>query len=142
MLSFDLSIIDLVLAIAVAILLILHLSTNQTTKKESLTKKSKTAFLPDQRKLYFSRLMPNLPSLILIALGSITLVWVGWLIWYDATTWGHIKSFALIFFSSRTGEAIGLGIGMKIFDYFLLGLALSLSGLFIFLRRRILFARV
>jgi len=33
-------------------------------------------------------------------------------------------------------EVIGLGIGMKAIYYFLIGLALFLSGLIIFLRRR------
>jgi ABC-type Mn2+/Zn2+ transport system permease subunit len=55
------------------------------------------------------------------------------------TTWG--KDIASIFFSARTGEACSLGIGMKIFDYFLIGVASPLLGLFILLRKRILFSR-
>jgi len=81
------------------------------------------------------RLLPNLASLLLIAFGSVILLWVGWLTWYDITTWG--KDIAFIFFGSRTGEAIGLGIGMIVLDYFLIGLALPLAGYIIFLRRRI-----
>ncbi|UCH69968.1 MAG: hypothetical protein JSV29_06985 [Candidatus Bathyarchaeota archaeon] len=76
----------------------------------------------------------NLPSLFLTALGSIILVWIGWLAWYDMTTWG--KDIALIFFGSRTGEAINLGIGMRLIYYLLLGLMLLLLGLLTFLRRR------
>jgi len=85
-------------------------------------------------KLDFSRLLPNLAGLFLVAFGSVILVWVGWLTWYDMTSWG--KDIALIFFGSRTGEAISLGIGMKVIYYFLIGLAFFLSGLVTFLRRQ------
>jgi len=78
--------------------------------------------------------LPNVAGLFLAASGSIILAWVGLLTWYDMTSWG--KDIALIFFGSRTGEAISLGIGMKVIYYFLVGLALLLSGLPTFLRRR------
>jgi len=80
-----------------------------------------------------SYLLTNLVSLVLVALGSYTLVWVGWLTWYDIITWG--KSLALIFFGSRTGEVISLGIGMTVIYYFLIGLALLLLGISIFRKR-------
>ena len=64
---------------------------------------------------------------LLIALGSIILVWVACLTWYDITIGG--KDVALIFFGSRTGELISLGIGIQIIHYLLIGLALQLSGL-------------
>ena len=86
-------------------------------------------------KLHLSRLLPNLAGLFLAAFGSITLAWVGQLTWYDMTTWS--KDVALVFFGSRTGEAISLGIDMKVIHYFLIGLALFISGLLILLRRRI-----
>jgi hypothetical protein len=60
-------------------------------------------------------------------LGSIILVWVACLTWYDITILG--KDVALIFFGSRTGEVISLGIGMHLIHYLLIGLALQLSGL-------------
>jgi hypothetical protein len=85
-------------------------------------------------RLRLSRLLPNLPSLFLAAFGSIILAWVGYLTWYDMTWWG--KDIALIFFGSRTGEAISLGIGMKVIHYLLIGLTLLLSGLLKFLRKR------
>ena len=85
-------------------------------------------------KLVFSRLLQNLAGLFLVAFGSVILVWVGWLTWYDMTSWG--KSIALIFFGSRTGEAISLGIGMKVIYYFLIGLALLLTGAVTFLRKQ------
>jgi len=79
-----------------------------------------------------SRLLLNSASLFLTAFGSIILGWVGWLTWHDVTVWG--KDIPLIFFGSRTGEAISLGIGMKVIHYFLIGLALLLSGLLTLLR--------
>jgi len=77
---------------------------------------------------------PNLVGSVLATFGSIILAWVGWLTWYDTTKWG--KSLALIFFGSRTGEAINLEIGMKVIYYLLIGSALLLSGIFTFLRKR------
>ena len=85
-------------------------------------------------KIDISHLLPNVAGLFLAASGSIILAWVGWLTWYDMTSWG--KNIALVFFESRTDEAISLGIGMKIIHYFLISLALLLSGLLTFLRRR------
>jgi len=93
------------------------------------------ALLEEAIESYLSRhLLSNLASLFLTAFGSTILAWVGWSTWYDITVWG--KDIALIFFGSRTGEAISLGIGMKLIHYFLIGLALLLSGLLTFLRRR------
>ena len=76
----------------------------------------------------------NLAGLFLTAFGSAILAWVGWLIWHDVTVWG--KDITLIFFGSRTGEPICLGIGMKVIYYFLISLTLLFSGLFTSLRRR------
>jgi len=89
-------------------------------------------------KLHLSFLLPNLVSLLLAGSGSIILVWVGWLTWYDLTVWGKAwnKDIALIFFGSRTGEAISLGVGMRVIYYFLISLALIMSGMFTFLRKR------
>ena len=66
-------------------------------------------------------------SLSLIALGTITLLWVGQLIWKDITYWN--KDLTLTFFGPRTGENISLGIGMKVVHYFFIGLVLLLPGL-------------
>jgi len=85
-------------------------------------------------KLHLGRLLPNLACLFLTAFGSIILAWVGWLTWYDVTTFG--KDVALVFFGSRTGEAVSLGIGMRVIYYFLIGSSLLLSGLLAFLLRR------
>jgi len=82
----------------------------------------------------FSHLFPNLVGLFLMAFGSFILTWIGWLTWYDMTSWD--KDIVLIFFGSRTGEAISLGIGMKVIYYFLTGLTLLLTGAVTFLRKQ------
>jgi hypothetical protein len=76
--------------------------------------------------LRHNRLM-NLAGAFSILSGSTILAWISWLTWYDMTTFG--KDIIAIFFGSRTGEAISLGIGMKVIYYFLIGLALVVSGL-------------
>jgi uncharacterized membrane protein YfcA len=78
-------------------------------------------------KLDLSRLLSNVAGLFLSASGLIILAWIGWLTWYDLTS--SSKDIALIFFGSRIGKAISLGIGMKLIHYFLTSLALLLSGL-------------
>lgn len=78
--------------------------------------------------------LSKVASLILIAFGSTILAWIGWLTWYDMTTWG--KDLALILFGSRTGEAISLGTGMKVIYYLLIGLTSLVIGLVTFVRRR------
>ena len=76
----------------------------------------------------------NLTGSFLTAFGLIILALVSCLTCYEMTMWG--KDITLIFFGSRTGETISLGIGMKVIYYFLIGLALFHSGLLTFLRRR------
>lgn len=76
----------------------------------------------------------NRASLLLIAIGSVILIYLGWLTWYDTTTWG--KNLFRIFFGSRTGESLDLGIGMRVVYYFVIGLALLLSGVITFAQRR------
>jgi hypothetical protein len=75
--------------------------------------------------------LSHLIGVLLTAFGSITLVWLGHLIWYDITVWG--KDISLILFGSRAGESISLGIGMIGLNYFLIGWALLLLGLVILL---------
>jgi hypothetical protein len=100
-------------------------------KMESFT----PAQLEEAAKLYFrSRLLPKLVSPLLAVLGSIILVWVGGLTFYDMTVWG--KDISLIFFGSRAGEVMSLGIGMRAIHYFVLGLVLLVSGFVIFFRRK------
>lgn len=81
------------------------------------------------------RLIPSLIILSLFASAVFILAWVGWLTWYDMTEWN--KDIGSIFFGVRTGEAISLGIGMRIVYYFAIGMSLLALGLFLFLRKRI-----
>jgi hypothetical protein len=81
-----------------------------------------------------TRFLLNLAGFLMTAFGSLILAFVSWVTWFDATTW-H-KDLALIFFGSRTGETISLGVGMKLIYYLLIGLVLFLTGLIIFLQRR------
>jgi hypothetical protein len=137
MTSFTLSAVDIVIAIAVSVLLILYITSNSRTEKETSYKKLNivpSAEVFARARTILSHLLPYLFNFFLITSGLIIMAWVGWLIWYDVTWWS--KDIFLIFFGSRTGETISLGIGMKIFDYFLIGLMPPLSGLAISSRRR------
>jgi hypothetical protein len=136
MISFNLSVADIVIAIAVSVLLILYITSNSRTEKKTSIKKPNPVHSAEvfaRAHTILSHLLPYSFNFLLITSGLIIMVWIGWLIWYDVTWWS--KDIFLIFFGSRTGEAISLGIGMKIFDYFLLGLILPLSGLVISSRR-------
>ena len=89
-------------------------------------------------KLGLSLLRPHLVFLSLVGSAALVLAWVGWLTWIDITVWN--KDIGAIFFGSRTGEAISLGIGMTVIHYFSIGMLLLASGLVLFLRKRILAA--
>ena len=88
-----------------------------------------------QPHLGLARLMPNLIILSLFASSVFILGWVGWLTWYDMTEWN--KDIGTIFFGARTGEALSLGMGMRIIYYFVIGMLLLASALFLVLRERI-----
>jgi uncharacterized membrane protein len=74
--------------------------------------------------------LSNPAGLVLTASGALILAWIGCLTWYDVTTWG--KDLVQIFFGSRTGEALSLGLGVKAIHYFLVGVALVFLGLLTF----------
>ena len=80
------------------------------------------------------RVLSNVPGFFLATLGSLTLAWVGQLTWHDITVWG--KDLVLVFFGSRTGESISLGIGMNVIHYFLIGLTLLFLGLLTSITKR------
>ena len=82
----------------------------------------------------FLRSVPNFIILSLIGLGAIILVWVGFITWNDISVWN--KDLGTIFFGSRTGEAVSLGIGMIMFNYLLIGGSILAVGLLFFLRNR------
>ncbi|HDQ05753.1 MAG TPA: hypothetical protein ENN36_03395 [Candidatus Bathyarchaeota archaeon] len=90
----------------------------------------------DFSKFVFSRLFPHVIELSLVASAALVLSWVSWLTWIDVTEWG--KGLGSIFFGSRAGEPISLGIGMTVMHYFLIGVSLLSAGLAMLLRNRIL----
>ena len=85
-------------------------------------------------RLFSPHPLSKLPSLILIVLGLITLVWIGQLTWYEMAVWQ--KSLDFILFGSRAGESIDLGIAMKVIYFYVIGLALIFSGTLIHLRKK------
>jgi hypothetical protein len=87
-------------------------------------------------KLSLSFIRQHIVVLSLFASAALILAWVGWLTWYDMSIWG--KDIGTIFFGSRTGEGISLGIGMAVIHYFLIGLSLLAAGAVLFLRKRML----
>ena len=76
----------------------------------------------------------NLSMLILTLFGWIILVLVGQIIWVDLTYWGKDLSITLL--GSRVGEAISLGIGMKLIYYLIIGLFLIFTSLTIGILKR------
>jgi hypothetical protein len=90
-------------------------------------------------KLSLSIIKQNIVILSLVTAATLILAWVGWITWYDISVWS--KDIGTIFFGSRTGEAISLGIGMKLGYYFLIGLSLLAAGVVLFLRNHILTAK-
>ena len=90
-------------------------------------------------KLRLTRLMPHIIEVSLIGGGLIFLAWVSSLVWIDISYWA--KDIDIIFFGSRTGEPISLGIGMTVFNYFLISMALIGTGGVLFLRNHMLAAK-
>lgn len=92
------------------------------------------------KKLQFSRfglanILPHVIVLSFVGCAAAILAWVGWLTWLDITNWG--KDLGTIFFGSRTGEAISLGVGMTVLHYFLIGILFLSLGVILFIRNRI-----
>ena len=72
-------------------------------------------------------------GLTLILLGVITIVWIGVLTWNDVFEFN--KDLGLSLLAYRTGEPIGLGIGMKFIHYFMIGSVLLLSGILAYIQK-------
>ncbi len=89
-------------------------------------------------KIDFVRSMPQIIVLTLFASAALILALISWLTWTDISVWN--KDIGSIFFGSRTGEAISLGIGMAVIHYFLIGASLLAAGLVLFIRTRMLAA--
>jgi cytochrome b subunit of formate dehydrogenase len=101
-------------------------------KKESLgPEQQKTNSLIDFKTI----LSPfNFLIISLIVTGSLLLLMVGYVFVNDVTVWA--KEFDLIFFGSRTGEAVSLNIGLKLIHYYLIGILLVFSAPIVFLLNR------
>ena len=69
----------------------------------------------------------TLIGIIVLAVGSVILGWISLLVLNDLFVWN--KDFGTIFFSSRLGESIDLGIGMRVVHYFYIGFTFLLVGL-------------
>ena len=82
-----------------------------------------------RKKKGISRLSSISAGLFLVASGVILLALVGYMIYHDVTTWS--KDITFILFGPREGEGepIGLGIGVRVIHYLIIGLALLFSGL-------------
>jgi len=80
------------------------------------------------------KIFSKLTSLLPLILGSLILIWIGYLTYQDIVVWN--KNLDTIFFASRTGEPIGLGIGMKLVYYLVIGLILLFSGLLLYLQKK------
>jgi hypothetical protein len=85
-------------------------------------------------KFDFLRSMPNLIIFSLFVVGAAVMVWVGFLTINDITVWN--KDIGTIFYGSRTGEAMSLGIGMTLINYVFIGLAFFGAGTALFVRNR------
>lgn len=79
-------------------------------------------------------IFPHIVSFILILLGFSTLLWIGVLALYEMIVWN--KSLDFVLFTSRVGEPISLGIGMKMIYYFVIGAILLLTGIFSHFKKR------
>jgi len=98
--------------------------------------------MPIELRLSKFDIVLSLPTLImftLFAFAALVLGWVGILTWNDISTWN--KDIGTVFFGSRAGEAISLGIGMTLIYYFFIGVSLFAAGTVIFLRNHFLAKR-
>ena len=69
-----------------------------------------------------------------MVIGVLFIVLVGVVIWGDIIF--YEKDIASIFFESRTGEAISLGLGLQLIHYYLLAILFIATGLAMFILRK------
>ncbi|MEJ2242715.1 MAG: hypothetical protein P8Y18_11335 [Candidatus Bathyarchaeota archaeon] len=96
-------------------------------------KKIQTPILKTKEKSIQTFGLPRLVGLSIIAIGAIIFIWMSFLTWNDVTIFNKDLGEALLMY--RTGEPIGLGIGMKFIHYFMLGSVLIVSGVLLYLKR-------
>ena len=79
-------------------------------------------------------IVPRIIDLALIIFGALILVWATELVVYELVVWNKSLIFILLTYGSN--NPIGFGIGMKVIYFFMMGLALLLSGTFTYLKRK------
>jgi hypothetical protein len=79
--------------------------------------------------------IPNIIILGLFISAIFTIIWVAQIAWNDIVVWN--KDIETIFFGSRTGENISLGIGMQLIHYLFVGISLLGVGFIFLLRNKI-----
>ena len=113
-------------------MILIFYSTVKKIGKKNIEQRQEKSGLLKELKIYFT--LFNLVTISLIVVGSIALYQVGFVMWKDLIVWG--KDFSLIFFGSRAGESISLGIGLQLIHYYLIGILLLFSAIvLLFLKR-------
>ena len=107
-------------------------STEKKSRTENLEDSQEKPKLSSELILFIKPL--NVIIISLIVFGSIALLQVVNILWVDITVWG--KDFNAVFFGSRSGENISLGIGLQIIHYYLIGITLIFSAIILFFLRR------
>ena len=100
--------------------------------KKNIEQQPEKSGLLKELKIYFT--LFNVVTISLLVVGSMALFQVGSVMWNDVTVWG--KDFSLIFFGSRAGESISLGIGLQIIHYYLIGTLLLFSAIVLLFQKR------
>ena len=70
-------------------------------------------------------------GLLLLVVGCVFLVFVGWVAYLDISVWG--KDVAAIFFGTRVGEFLSLGLDLRLVYYAVIGAAMIVSSFLVFL---------
>ena len=107
-------------------------STKKKSRKENFEVSQEKPILSRELKLFLKPF--NVIIISLIVIGLIAFIQVGTIVWKDITVWG--KDINLIFFGSRTGENISLGIGLQIIHYYVIGIILIFLAIVLVLVRR------
>lgn len=83
------------------------------------------------KKFYHSS---NLYTFLMTTIGSSFLAYTAWLVLSDVIFWQ--KDLVIIFFGSRMGEEISLGLGFTVMHYLIIGSISLFAGIFMYLRKR------
>ena len=113
-------------------MILIFYSTMKKSGKKNIEQQQEKSGLAKELKIYFTLFNVVVTSLIVV--GSMALYQVGFVMWNDVTVWG--KDISYIFFGSRAGESISLGIGLQIIHYYLIGILLVFSAIVLFFLKR------